>query len=757
MITNHHYINTYSVLIIYRLDIWKSILRITIKLIILPIYFFLTSPNAFNQTINPPPTISIEISKDRAAVYENIEISWICLDPGAPFTYQLQNRYKLDAPADWLSGLKYNITKWAEYKDGNTDHIIYNDFIVEGVYKISVQCRNKMTGIESEVFSKTFTIYWEDPEILEEAFNIDFDRANSAESQKEKYKILAEEYKKAFITWNQKLNYELNLRNATLSTEELFDLIGVSISEAFTQEALVSLLDKSTQNLVKKILLPLNLYEMIKLGVIDILLIYRRYHIDKAFNMAAVSYKAWKLFESLAVNSPTIIFIIDSSGSMTESDPNDIRKNALIEICQTFDLMDHVIVIDFDDNAKWVNPDNFNNINKHILSQQISTIDSDGGTDIGNALTYSYSVLENFVAQGNIAVIMISDGIGDYSNEAGLFANKQIPIYTISLLDRINEQLMNSIAEVTNAEYFKAYTEFDIIDAYFTILNRLMPVDIILSSVEYNSSDRPIITQDFYIEPGMKKLIVTLFSSSRLNFFNVTDPSGQKRAISNPGMFFNNIFESISVDSPLPGKWVINYSCEPNLDQPSRSKVLVSGLPEFESPEYTLSLDTNKQIKIKQPKNQAGSQFKLSEEKIQVSTPEGRIIEITSDRNGLYTIPTFVDGSYKIDINLSGIFKEEFPFQRFHTYTFYVDGVNPFERPVLTDSYGNIIIVDSKSSMVEVGDKCYLYSKRFDKEMVIGTGHVINKTEKKCTIELIEFTGNLNLTEQCWIVFISGL
>jgi uncharacterized protein (TIGR02145 family) len=250
------------------------------------------------QTIVPEPTVTILLSAQKSPIFQKFEISWKCTDPSATLPEsQLQTRYKLDVPGEWMAGIKYNINKWTDYRDGAEDHVIYDDFILEGTYKISVQCKNKMTGKTTKVISKSFTLYWEYPEIQEEAFNIDFEKASNASSEKEKYLILADEYKKSYILWNQKFEYETQAMHSTISKEELIQKFVGAIGEDLTQEAMLSLLTKSGQKIASKLLTPLQVYELMKLGTIDIILIYRRYKADKALIMAAVSYKAWKFLE----------------------------------------------------------------------------------------------------------------------------------------------------------------------------------------------------------------------------------------------------------------------------------------------------------------------------------------------------------------------------------------------------------------------------------------------------------------------------
>lgn len=257
------------------------------------------------QTVNPEPTISINISSERAPIYQRFDISWKCVDPSSTVPqYQLQTRYKLDVPGDWIGGIKYNINKWTEYKDGINDNLSYSDFIIEGNYRISVQCRNKMTGKESRIFSKTFTLFWEYPEMQQDAFIIDWEKADNAKSQQERNQILAEEYKKAYIMWDQKYQYQVRLLKTTMTAQELADKYIGAVGEEVTQNLIVGTIGKSaTQTIIQKWLLPFLIYDLIKLGTTDLILVMRNYEANKAFTMTLANYLTWKELEKLAEES----------------------------------------------------------------------------------------------------------------------------------------------------------------------------------------------------------------------------------------------------------------------------------------------------------------------------------------------------------------------------------------------------------------------------------------------------------------------
>lgn len=299
----------------------------TIKQLLLTILVLL-SFDLKAQTRIPDPFVSIKLSAENSVAYRPFTVSWDCIDPESSFAF-FEYRYKLDAPGDWLGGIKYNINKWSNWIEGNSNNIIYNDFIVEGKYTISVQCRNKNTGRTSRIESASFNITWEYPEVVEEAFSINWSKVNIAESEYDKYLILAEEYKNAHVMWNQKFEFELRRLRATVSPTDFYKTIGLALGE----EGLLKLVERASTQTAKNlsfILLPKTIYEIIKQGAVDVVLIYRNYEANKASSMAVISYYAWKRFEEKAKNleneNKNLTSKISSENFVFFKNPNIIQK-----------------------------------------------------------------------------------------------------------------------------------------------------------------------------------------------------------------------------------------------------------------------------------------------------------------------------------------------------------------------------------------------------------------------------------------------
>lgn len=287
-------------------------------------HIFLTI-NLLSQTVYPSPYVSIKLSSTRIAIYEPLSISWNCVDPESTIA-SMEYRYKLDAPGDWLGGVKYNINKWSSWINGATNRIIYGDFILEGSYAISVQCRNKKTGRESKVVTSKFTVYWEYPELQEEAFIIDWDKVSLAKSEHEKYQILAQEYKSAYLLWNRKFEVELRKLNLTGSSIDYLNIISSELTEE-GQILLVKTASKKSAKIISQILFPITIYEIIKGGAVDLILIYRNYEANKASTMTVASYHAWKRFEELAKNTPEMASVTECPEFFGDRLPDPVIKS----------------------------------------------------------------------------------------------------------------------------------------------------------------------------------------------------------------------------------------------------------------------------------------------------------------------------------------------------------------------------------------------------------------------------------------------
>lgn len=100
---------------------------------------------------------------------------------------EVQFRFKLDAPGDWMGGLRYALNKWSTWGDWKSVH--YSDFVLGGTYILTVEARDKQ-GEVARIASKT-KLQFVEPTVRDAGIKIDWARVRNAGSNKDKYQVLA--------------------------------------------------------------------------------------------------------------------------------------------------------------------------------------------------------------------------------------------------------------------------------------------------------------------------------------------------------------------------------------------------------------------------------------------------------------------------------------------------------------------------------------------------------------------------------------
>lgn len=157
-----------------------------------------------------------------------------------------------------------------------------------------------------------------------------------------------------------------------------------------------------------------------------------------------------------------IVLVIDNSGSMHETDPNNGRYEAAKSLIGQMDDDKRVAVVEFSDDARLVQP--FVSVQDPASKSQVyTTIDtletSNGGTtNIARALQESMLHINGTTdgARGTM-VILLSDGFSDIDLNTELADYKQqgIIINTVGMSNVNSEgsRLLNEIANQTNGQF----------------------------------------------------------------------------------------------------------------------------------------------------------------------------------------------------------------------------------------------------------------------------------------------------------------
>ncbi len=150
-----------------------------------------------------------------------------------------------------------------------------------------------------------------------------------------------------------------------------------------------------------------------------------------------------------------IAFVIDSSGSMTSTDPNDLRLDVTKDFVQRLSSNSRGGIVDFDSSYTILSG---LTSDKQQLIDAVDGINSSGGTSISSAVT---GALQLFAPESDPdtqrVVVLLTDGRGSYAEsltDQAALAN--ITIYTVGLGQGVDQALLTSIAEGTGGKYYPA-------------------------------------------------------------------------------------------------------------------------------------------------------------------------------------------------------------------------------------------------------------------------------------------------------------
>lgn len=151
----------------------------------------------------------------------------------------------------------------------------------------------------------------------------------------------------------------------------------------------------------------------------------------------------------------SVVFVIDSSGSMGSNDRDNIRKTAAIQFVNKLGDEDQSAIVDFDSYAYVWSP--LTKVKADVIAG-INKVNSSGGTNIGRGVEAAINLFdptENDVKY----IILLTDGQGQYNHDLTKEAAALgITIYTIGLGRGVTASLLESIASGTKGKYYHATT-----------------------------------------------------------------------------------------------------------------------------------------------------------------------------------------------------------------------------------------------------------------------------------------------------------
>lgn len=184
-----------------------------------------------------------------------------------------------------------------------------------------------------------------------------------------------------------------------------------------------------------------------------------------------------------------IVLIIDNSGSMQETDPEDARYEAAKNLINNMDSDKEVAVILFNDSAEILQPFvrlNNQTVKDEVISQLDGIASTDGGTNIGLALEEAMKQIQSQEGSKRGAMaILLSDGFSEVNTEQALadYVSRGTIVNTIGLglTNQQSSGLLEDIARRTGGQYY------DVSDT--------ANVSMVFQQIYDNIDDRTLVTE----------------------------------------------------------------------------------------------------------------------------------------------------------------------------------------------------------------------------------------------------------------------
>jgi uncharacterized protein YegL len=165
-----------------------------------------------------------------------------------------------------------------------------------------------------------------------------------------------------------------------------------------------------------------------------------------------------------------VMLVLDSSGSMTSNDPQDLRKTAAKNFIDALLVGDQVGVVDFDSNAVLLQ--SLTPLTE-TAKAAVDQIDSSGGTCIGDGIALAtQEIVANSGADRLKAQIVLTDGQDnpscnpDYAALLTAANDAGIQIYTIGLGTDVDTALLQQMATETGGQYFPISSADDLPEVF---------------------------------------------------------------------------------------------------------------------------------------------------------------------------------------------------------------------------------------------------------------------------------------------------
>jgi Tol biopolymer transport system component len=210
------------------------------------------------------------------------------------------------------------------------------------------------------------------------------------------------------------------------------------------------------------------------------------------YNVSAIAWGKWTIHDlcyGQQVEPVTVVLIIDSTGSMNQNDPTNLRRQAAKAFIDAAQTGDRIAVVSFDTTANVLAPMRTiqGDADRSTLKAAVDQVDSNGNTDLNAGLNSGFVQLQNDSGAGRKVALILTDGRQEsngpyYDNSHLQYKAKGWAIHTIGLSDNVEGRLLARIAAETGGTYSQLKEAGDLQSKYFEISQLLNKSSMLLQT-----------------------------------------------------------------------------------------------------------------------------------------------------------------------------------------------------------------------------------------------------------------------------------
>ena len=387
-----------------------------------------------------------------------------------------------------------------------------------------------------------------------------------------------------------------------------------------------------------------------------------------------------------------IVLIIDSSGSMERTDPDDLRKRAASQLIDLADPDVQIGIVDFDYWAKRLAWLTFANTNgKDVLKDAVELIDSDGDTDIAAGLQLGAEVLNastTFTARR--AAVLLTDGFDSdpktLEDYVGAYVTNGWSVYTIGLDSSgdVDRPLLEAIAgETVEGEYYSVTLD-NIQSVYHTILAKITLKSVVLASPSGYINQNQAIEKQVKIDDWVTRANFSLSWGGSTIEMVLIDPNGGEitsTAAASLGISYQaaQTYAIYTVDNPKQGEWKMRLKGADIPPEGEAYSIVVTGTSDYVTnflafePSYTIGDTVRIGLRIEEKTGDTAQPIIGATTSATVLRPDGRI----------EMIDLFDDGSHDDNAAGDGVYAGNYAnLDKLGTYLIRVFVQNGFSREI---------------------------------------------------------------------------